>query len=565
MFRFKAVLALPVCLLMLISNSIAYADSKLQGYAQKGAYIQGSELVINKLDKNFNPKKLKTLIGEVTNNQGRYKFKKIPWKGWTEINVTGLYFNELTGATSNTPLSLKSISRLKRYGVNKANTNLFTHLAAQRMKYRVANGEKRGKAWRNTQREIKRFFGLKRVLPRFGGLNALNLTKGSGWYRKDNAILLLFTGGFLSAGGNAAMLQNLADDFADDGQFNGVGLTAFNNIARQSASAELLNTLAANMMAFGISNPPNSDDLPALPEWVVTTEIDSTPPVITIIGANPIDIVQGASYIDDGATAIDDQDGEVAVETAGSVDTSVIGTYTITYTATDIAGNTSGATRIVNVTLAPDTTPPVISVNGDDVTLSVGDEYNDAGATAIDDRDGVVEVIVTGSVDTSVAGEYTILYTATDAAGNTAEASRTITVGDINELAPKLVADILAFRYSYAGYDGNTHILSANKSQNTATFRATDSTITIYMAYVNQGGVVTDWHISNFSVSKKRGAPRRPATPSALRHHVRINEEGDLTVEMDNLFSLFGVVSISFNVIASNDVDQSEMRITVKY
>ena len=157
MFKFKAILALPIFILMLINNSIAYADSKLQGYAQKGAYTQGSEVIINKLDRNFNPKETKTLTSQVINNQGRYKFNKIPWRGWTEINVTGSYLNELTGAISNTPLSLKSISRLKRHGINKANTNLFTHLAAQRMKYRVANGEKRRKAWRNTQLEIKSF------------------------------------------------------------------------------------------------------------------------------------------------------------------------------------------------------------------------------------------------------------------------------------------------------------------------------------------------------------------------------------------------------------------------
>ena len=65
---------------------------------------------------------------------------------------------------------------------------------------------------------------------------------------------------------------------------------------------------------------------------------DQYPPVITLIGAPNIDHVQGADYIDQGATATDAVDGPVAVVTMGSVGCDT-GTYTLTYTATDAAGN----------------------------------------------------------------------------------------------------------------------------------------------------------------------------------------------------------------------------------
>lgn len=76
---------------------------------------------------------------------------------------------------------------------------------------------------------------------------------------------------------------------------------------------------------------------------------DKTAPVITISGANPTSIIQDETYTDAGATAIDNEDGSVTVTKTGSVDTSTIGDYTITYTASDSAGNEATATRTVNV------------------------------------------------------------------------------------------------------------------------------------------------------------------------------------------------------------------------
>ncbi|MGH1486824.1 MAG: immunoglobulin-like domain-containing protein, partial [Cellvibrionaceae bacterium] len=156
---------------------------------------------------------------------------------------------------------------------------------------------------------------------------------------------------------------------------------------------------------------------------------DTIPPVITLNGSASITLTQGDSYTDAGATANDNEDGAVAVSSSGVVNTSTAGTYTITYTASDAAGNTSTAIRTIIVNLPPDTTPPVITLNGAaSITLTEGDSYTDAGATAIDARDGAVAVSSSGSVNTNAAGTYIITYTATDAAGNTATATRTVIV-----------------------------------------------------------------------------------------------------------------------------------------
>jgi len=77
---------------------------------------------------------------------------------------------------------------------------------------------------------------------------------------------------------------------------------------------------------------------------------DTTPPVITILGVNPASAVQFETYTDAGATAEDAVEGNVTVTTTGSVDSDAVGSYTITYTATDSADNNVTAQRTVNVT-----------------------------------------------------------------------------------------------------------------------------------------------------------------------------------------------------------------------
>jgi len=66
---------------------------------------------------------------------------------------------------------------------------------------------------------------------------------------------------------------------------------------------------------------------------------DTTPPVITLIGANPLLIANGATYTDPGATVTDLVDGTRTITGTGTVNTALAGDYTITYNASDAAGN----------------------------------------------------------------------------------------------------------------------------------------------------------------------------------------------------------------------------------
>mgnify|MGYP001588358975 FL=1 len=165
---------------------------------------------------------------------------------------------------------------------------------------------------------------------------------------------------------------------------------------------------------------------------------DTTAPVISITGTSPVSIDAGSVYLDAGATALDAVDGNLtsSIVSGGTfVDTATAGSYTKTYTATDIAGNATTATRTVNVVAPPpppDTTPPAITILGDNPkTILLGSVYLDAGATALDAVDGnLTSSIVLGGtfINTATIGAYTITYTATDLSGNTATATRAVNV-----------------------------------------------------------------------------------------------------------------------------------------
>jgi len=97
------------------------------------------------------------------------------------------------------------------------------------------------------------------------------------------------------------------------------------------------------------------------PNDVVITVEDSAGPEITLNGSDPMTLECGIdSYVEPGATAWDDCDGDVAVVIGGdTVDTSMCGTYVVSYEATDAAANGAQEERIVEV---EDTTPPEISL-----------------------------------------------------------------------------------------------------------------------------------------------------------------------------------------------------------
>ena len=144
--------------------------------------------------------------------------------------------------------------------------------------------------------------------------------------------------------------------------------------------------------------------------------VDTTAPVITITGANPVDVDLGATYSDAGATATDVHDGDLtsSITVSSNVDTNTAGTYTVTYTVSDAAGNQATETRTVNVIdNSNNPTTHYIDIQGyafspSSITINVGDtivwtNYDSASHT-VTSNDGTFD---SGGISTGNTFSFT--------------------------------------------------------------------------------------------------------------------------------------------------------------
>ena len=120
----------------------------------------------------------------------------------------------------------------------------------------------------------------------------------------------------------------------------------------------------------------------AADEVTLTVHIteDETAPVITLLGDASISKEAGQPFVDPGATAADDLDGDLTddIVVGSDLDVNTIGTYTVTYDVMDAAGN--AATQVTRtITVVGDETPPVITPLGKLDYFSQFDEHIESG------------------------------------------------------------------------------------------------------------------------------------------------------------------------------------------
>ncbi len=173
-------------------------------------------------------------------------------------------------------------------------------------------------------------------------------------------------------------------------------------------------------------------------EWVIRVNInapiDLIPPVITLTGNNPQILEVGRPYAELGAMATDDFDGNVTdniIVNNSTINTNLLGDYFVTYDVADAAGNP--AVQVTRTVRIADTTSPVITLLGGNLSIAVGDTFIEPGYSATDNLDGNItgKVTVGGNINTDTVGDYMITYDVIDDAGNGAvQVIRTVEVVD---------------------------------------------------------------------------------------------------------------------------------------
>jgi hypothetical protein len=190
---------------------------------------------------------------------------------------------------------------------------------------------------------------------------------------------------------------------------------------------------------------------------VVVVQKETVPPVIS--GVKSISYVIGddaPNYLA-GVTASDNVDGNLTsaiVVDSSSVDLEAVGAYTITYSVSDAAGNTTTVQATIQVKLHADDAdliPPVISgTQNYTYTIGISAPINFlAGVTAEDNEDGDVTdsiVVDSSAVNFAVAGIYQVFYTASDSYGNERTVSVTVVVN--KETTPPVIEGTRNYSYT---------------------------------------------------------------------------------------------------------------------
>ena len=243
-------------------------------------------------------------------------------------------------------------------------------------------------------------------------------------------VITLLGGGNLDVQGESPVTININSDYVD------AGATAWDYVdGNISSEIDTVNNVDTSILGtYTVTfNVTDSNSLAAQTVTRTVNVID-TPPTITLQGSSKVTVDYGITYVDPSpaVTATDAGGEDITITTVGlPVDTTVLGTHTISYTAT----NTSNLSATVHrkVTVADPHFPDIRLLGTTPTTVQIDSHYIDAGATATDYIDGTIpadQIITTSTVDTSQVGTYTVTYTVTDAEGNTSKKIRTVIVKD---------------------------------------------------------------------------------------------------------------------------------------
>ena len=190
--------------------------------------------------------------------------------------------------------------------------------------------------------------------------------------------------------------------------------------------------------------------------------------MITLVGSTPIDVEAGSVYIDAGATAFDDGDGDVtaSIVTVNPVDTSTLGTYTVTYTVTDSSG-----WQVDTITFFAYQTGSTTTSTFTEANLQIWDGDPSAGGTVtVDEFTDMVVLTYEGEVETWVAFDGSGNLVVTDVNNETADSltvSRSFNELVIEDTSGVVLGTVLA---GATMRDANTVVIDLNDAAITSIF-----------------------------------------------------------------------------------------------
>lgn len=220
------------------------------GVSQKGPFREGGTANAVKLASDGTQTD-QQVTGTIA-DRGEYELAGIDWTGPTEIRMEGVFFDEVAANFSTDERVLNAVTDVAEDASLDANVNIYTHFAAARVRFLMAAGEPFGAARDTARNDLQQAVGIS------SAPEELNLLETLDGLTDDSANLLLFSAAVQKGAIGQNGLDELAGDFADDGEFNGDGADEFQTIVDEGTDDLLSDARIALQNQYSTEPPDGS-------------------------------------------------------------------------------------------------------------------------------------------------------------------------------------------------------------------------------------------------------------------------------------------------------------------
>src|SRR5574344_1435881 len=178
------------------------------GFVQKGPFVNGSSVTIIELNSEFNQTG-KTYHTVISGTLGEFEQRDIELiSNYVELKAEGYYFNEISGQTSSSPLTLTALTDIE--DLNSANVNVLTHLEKSRTEYLVKQQNMSfANAKRQARNEVLAIFAFEQSESLS---ESLNLTSDA-----ELLAISCILQGQISTGDMEELMADISNDIKSDG------------------------------------------------------------------------------------------------------------------------------------------------------------------------------------------------------------------------------------------------------------------------------------------------------------------------------------------------------------
>lgn len=251
----------------------------IEGYAQKGPYIAGTQIQMRELNENLGQTGSQ-FSTQIENDQGYFSIEDITLESqYVEFSGIGFYFNEVSGEISSANLSLQTLSDVNNR--SSLNINILSHLEQKRVERLVTEGNMDfSQAKTQAVNEIFNIFCMSSV----NGVESedLNLLSSGDLNARLLAISVILQGQ-LSVGELSALLYDIGSDIETDGILNNQDtLNQLKNAASQLVINDGLYMISYNIQQRMEALDVTDYTIPEFEDYVISfLECNPDPPIFS--------------------------------------------------------------------------------------------------------------------------------------------------------------------------------------------------------------------------------------------------------------------------------------------